>query len=114
MNNDHTHVAQQQPQDASDTGNSSSCWQNFDIDVLAERHKLTRHEVEELVLAFRGIDADGSGTLEVSEILDALRCAVQWLTRTCTHASASHTGARSSHRSAQMQLDGLELEQPGG
>jgi Ca2+-binding EF-hand superfamily protein len=56
----------------------STANEKCDYEELAKEHHLARHEVAELVAAFRAIDADGSGSLDVSEFMDILSYALPY------------------------------------
>jgi hypothetical protein len=45
---------------------------------LAQKYSISEVELGELILAFRAIDTDGSGTISAEEITSVLRC-VFWI-----------------------------------
>jgi Ca2+-binding EF-hand superfamily protein len=51
--------------------------EEHDFARLAEEHGLAKHELAELYTAFRAIDADGSGTVDVPEVKNMLECAIE-------------------------------------
>ena len=48
---------------------------DLDVATLSEKYSLSEGEIRELILAFRAIDSDNSGSFDAEEMLKVLRCA---------------------------------------